>query len=247
MATLHLLCAGAAKGLVEALSNRFTAETGAALAATFGAVGAMREALLAGAPCDVLVTTEAMGEALAASGTLRGATCTLLGRVATGVAVRAVQPWLDVSGPDVSGLEALTPDISTPDALRTVLLAADTVYHPDAERSTAGIHFASVLRQLGIAATLHMRLRPFPNGATAMRQLAASTSPCAIGCTQASEILYGPGVVIVGALPAPFELAAAYAAATSTAAAEPDLAQRCIALLTGDAARLLRLAGGFNC
>ena len=80
-----------------------------------------------------------------------------------------------------------------------------------------------------------------------MRELAASTSPRAIGCTLASEILYTPGVVLVGALPAPFELVTPYAAATSTAAAEPDLAQHFIALMTGDAARLLRLAGGFNC
>ena len=90
-ATLHLLCAGAAKGLVETLTERFSAETGATLDARFGAVGTMREALLGGAACDVLVTTEAMADALRASGSLRDEPCAVLGRVATGVAVRADQ------------------------------------------------------------------------------------------------------------------------------------------------------------
>ncbi len=230
--TLHLLCAGAAKGVVEALAERFTAETGALLAATFGAVGAMRDALLAGAPCDLLVTTEPMADALAASGTLRDQRCAVLGRVATGMAVRAGQA---------------APDVSTPVALRVALLAADAVYHPDAVRSTAGIHFAGVLRQLGIADALSARLQSFPNGAAAMRELAASTSLRNIGCTQVSEILYTPGVALAGVLPAPFELATSYAAAIATHAAEPELAQRFIALLTGDPAQPLRRAGGFEC
>ena len=230
--TLHLLCAGAAKGLVEVLAARFTAETGAGLAAAFGAVGAMRDALLAGAPCDVLVTTESMAHALAASHSLRDAGCAVLGHVATGLAVRTGDP---------------APDVSTPDALRTALLAASAVYHPDAVRSTAGIHFAGVLRELGIADLLHARLQSFPNGATAMRELAASTSAHAVGCTQVSEILYTPGIALVGVLPAPFELATSYAAAVTTCAAEPELARRFIALLTGDATRQLRQSGGFEC
>lgn len=238
---LHLLCAGAAKGLIEALAERFSAETGATLDARFGAVGAMREALLGGARCDVLVTTEAMADALRASDSVRGDPCAVLGWVATGVAVRARQ-----AGPDDALSDVMTPDISTPEALRAALLAADAIYHPDAERSTAGIHFAGVLQQLGIADVLRARLHAFPNGATAMRELAASTAPQAIGCTQVSEILYTPGVTLVGVLPAPFELATAYAAAVSKAAAEPDLAQRFIALLTGDASKALRRSAGFG-
>ena len=43
--TLHLLCAGAARGLVGALEPRFAHETGATLVGRYGAVGAMKEAL----------------------------------------------------------------------------------------------------------------------------------------------------------------------------------------------------------
>jgi molybdate transport system substrate-binding protein len=73
---------------------------------------------------------------------------------------------------------------------------------------------------------------------------AASGQP--IGCTQVSEILYSPGVALVGALPAAFELATVYTGAVSARAAEPALAQRFLALLTGPASQPLRDAGGFE-
>ena len=46
---VHLLCAGAAKGVVEALRDDFAVATGAPIDATFGAVGAIRALLDAGA------------------------------------------------------------------------------------------------------------------------------------------------------------------------------------------------------
>ena len=45
------------------------------------------------------------------------------------------------------------------------------MYLPDPERSTAGVHFVKVLRDLGIHDAVAARLRAFPNGAMAMREL----------------------------------------------------------------------------
>ncbi len=196
--TLKLLCAGAAQGLVTTLAPRLLAEAGATIGGRFGAVGAMKEALLASEPCDMMVTTQAMVDALVAEGRLRADGLASLGRVRTGVAVRAGTPH---------------PDVSTPEALAAALRAADTVYCPDPERATAGIHFMSVLRGLGLDVALAPRLRTFPNGATAMRELAASDAANPIGCTQATEILYTPGVDLVAMLPRRFELATVYTAA----------------------------------
>ena len=100
MKTLHFLCAGAAQGLVKALQDRFTAETGAALQGRFGAVGAMKEALLAGEPCDLMVVTDAMINALCADGLLRSDARAPLGQVRTGVAVREGSALPDVSTPE---------------------------------------------------------------------------------------------------------------------------------------------------
>ncbi|MFY9511433.1 MAG: substrate-binding domain-containing protein, partial [Rubrivivax sp.] len=67
---LHFLCAGASQGLVKALQQRFGDDTGATLQGRFGAVGAMKEALLAGEPCDLMVLTGAMIDALCSEGHL---------------------------------------------------------------------------------------------------------------------------------------------------------------------------------
>ena len=227
---MHILCAGAVQGIVKALQPRFERDNGATLTTTFGAVGAMREALLAGEPCDLMIVTDAMVVALQAAGELAPTPRAPLGRVRTGVAVRVGEP---------------VPDVSDPEALKATLLAASAVYFPDPKRATAGIHVASVLDRLGIAAALAGRIRNFPNGATSMRELAAS-GPGAIGCTQITEILYTPGIELAGPLPDAFELATVYTGALSARAAEPGLAHAFLDLLAGPASRELRVAGGFE-
>jgi molybdate transport system substrate-binding protein len=231
MTTLNLICAGAAQGLVKALHEQFTAATGANIHARFGAVGAMKEMLLKGEPCDVLVLTQALIEQLVAEGRMAGDSVAPLGRVRTGVAVRGGTPW---------------PEVATPVALKAALLASTGVYVPDTVRSTAGIHVAKVLRQLGVDELLKDRLREFPNGATAMREMAASAEAAPIGCTQVTEIKYTPGVELVAMLPVEFELATLYTAAISTGTPHAALARQFVALLTGAQAQPLRAAGGFE-
>jgi len=53
---LHVLSGGAAQGVVIALAAGFRAATGYEIDGTFGAVGAMKEKLLAGTPADVLIS-----------------------------------------------------------------------------------------------------------------------------------------------------------------------------------------------
>ncbi len=231
MTTLHFLCAGAAQGLVKALQARFLADTGAELQGRFGAVGAMKEALLAGEACDVMVVTQAMIDSLVVEGRLRPDSTAALGRVRTGIAVKQ---------------GAALPDASTPEGLKAALLAASAIYFPDPQRATAGIHFANVMRELGIHDELAPRFRTHPNGATAMREMAACAEAGLIGCTQVSEILYSPGVALVGALPSRFELATVYTAAIGAAAADPVRAARFIELLSGADTLPLRSAGGFE-
>jgi len=228
---LHLLCAGAAQGVVQGLQDRFLADTGAHVEARFGAVGAMKEALLSGAPCDAIVLTQSLIEALDDEGRVQGATARPLGRVRTGVAVKTGSP---------------APAVGTPDELRAALRAATAVYFPDAVRSTAGIHFAGVLRELGLWDELQPRLRTYPNGATAMRELAACPETGLLGCTQVTEIRYTPGVDLVALLPARFELATVYTAAVTTGAASADLAARLVAMLGGPATQAQRSAAGFE-
>lgn len=225
---LALLSAGAAKGLVDALAPRWN---GPAWRARFGAVGAMQEALRGGAPCDVLIVTDAMSVALEAGGELRPGSRRPLGSVSTGVAVAA-----GVAAPSVVDVTAL----------KRLLLGTGAIYLPDGERSTAGAHVMAVLRRLGIHEQVAGRLRMFASGAVAMTALAESGDAHAIGCTQVTEILYTAGVTLVGRLPEGHGLETVYSAGVTRIAADEADALRFIELLTGADSLPLRQAGGFD-
>jgi molybdate transport system substrate-binding protein len=227
---LRLLSAGAAQGLGSALASRLRADTGAELDTAFMPVGALQEAFLAGEPCDVVVSTAAMLQQFADDERIDGTGIALLGRVHAGIAVRAGDP---------------APAIDDPDRLRAALAAATLIHVPDLERSTAGIHFANVLRALALYDALSPRLATHRSGVAAMTALAAD-SPGAIGCTQVTEIRFIGGVTLVGAPPAPFDLATPYAAAVSSSACDPALARRFVDILTGPDAAALRRAAGFE-
>jgi molybdate transport system substrate-binding protein len=119
------------------------------------------------------------------------------------------------------------------------------VYFPDPQKATAGIHFVKVLERLGLRESLADRLRPYPNGATAMREMAAHALEGAVGCTQVTEILYTPGVSLLDVLPESLGLSTVYTAGVCTRAAQPDLARELITLLASDDVAGLRREGGF--
>ena len=230
MTSLHLLSGGAAQGLVRQLQASFEAAHGVALDATFGAVGAMKQRLLDGAPCDVLILTQALIDGLVQSGQVRAGSDKKLGIVKTGVAVKTGTAW---------------PDVASADSLRQTLRQATGIYFPDPQLATAGIHFMKVLNELGIASEVAERLRPFPNGATAMKAMAECDDPQVIGCTQVTEILITPGVALVADLPVVFELATVYTAAVCTASRQSQAAAQFIDLMISPAHAGLRQQGGF--
>lgn len=223
--TLTFLAAGASNGLVA----RLAAEAGVTVAGHFGAVGAMLEKVLAGEPCDVVILTDVQIAELAAQGRVRAETCADLGAVATCIAVK--------EGRDV--------DVSNEPALREALRTADAIYFPDPAKATAGIHFAKVIDLLGIHDEVAKKLRIFPNGSTAMREMAAARGH-PIGCTQATEILAIHGVRLVAPLPRGFDLETVYTAAVSASAANEKAAREFVARLASAASAPQRAAAGFR-
>jgi molybdate transport system substrate-binding protein len=230
MTTLNVLSGGAAQGLVGSLAARLKEQTGLDIGGDFGAVGAMADKLRSGTPADILILTSALIATLAKEGLADSASVKDVGRVETALAVR----------------EADTP-VSAPDAarLRSVFLAADAIFVPDTKVSTAGIHVAKVLEQLGIADEVEGRLMIYPNGATAMRHMAASDAKHPVGCTQATEIIATKGIRLSGALPKGCDLATMYTAAVTKGAAHAREAQILIDLLTGRDQAPLRERAGF--
>jgi molybdate transport system substrate-binding protein len=230
MSSLKILSGGAAQGLVASLKPKYKATTGLDIEGEFGAVGTMADKLRAGTPADIVVLTAAMIADLAREHLVAGASAADIGLVETAVATR------------VGDQQVAVHDAA---ALREAFLAADAIFVPDIKASTAGIHVAKVLEKLGIAGEVAARLNIFPNGATAMRNLAASTAARPIGCTQSTEILNTAGVTLSGSLPKGCELSTVYTAAVTTQAANAKHAHDLIDLLTGAEQRDLRERAGF--
>ena len=228
---LHILSGGAAQALVGRLKPAFEQAQGIGVEATFGAVGFMRDKLVAGEPCDIVIVTQALIGELAAQGHVDAETAMPLGIVKTGIAVKEGEPH---------------PDVSTREALRSALLKAPGIYFPDPVKATAGIHFMKVLKALGVDTGMKDHLRTFPNGATAMAEMAKAPRPHVIGCTQVTEILHAPGVELVGLLPHEFELATVYTAAVTTRAQHPQQAREFVRTLASAGAAPVRASCGFE-
>src|SRR4051812_8293032 len=101
MGAVKIFSGGAAQALVG--------RTAPDVQGTFGAVGFMRDKLLAGEPCDVVILTQALIDELTKQGHVVAGSARALGVVKTGIAVRRG--------------DAL-PDVSTASALRDALLHA---------------------------------------------------------------------------------------------------------------------------
>jgi molybdate transport system substrate-binding protein len=230
VSSINILSGGAAQGLVASLLPAFKKRTGYDIVGHFGAVGAMADKLREGVPADIVILTAALVAKLAEEKLVFRTSLAAIGTVETAIAVRAGDPKVSVGDAG---------------ALRAALLASDAIFVPDTTASTAGIHVAKVLANLGIADEIAPRLRIYPNGATAMRHLAASDASRPIGCTQATEIINTEGVVLSGALPPGCELKTVYSAAIAAHAVKAEAAQILINLLTSHEQQDLRARAGF--
>ena len=230
MTALKILSGGAAQGLIASLAPKFKLQTGFDIEGEFGAVGAMADKLRSGTPADIVVLTAATIAELAKENRIVATSIADIGRVETAIAVRAGDPLVAIA------------DAAT---LRDALLAADAIFVPDLSASTAGIHVAKILQRLGIADDDADRLKILPNGATAMRGLAESDALRPIGCTQSTEIISTPGVVLSGPLPPGYALSTMYTAALTTQGANARQARSLIDLLIGPDQREARERAGF--
>jgi len=212
---LAVLAAGATESTLRLALPSFEAQTGHTVKVSYGAVGLLRDRVLAGSAADLVIVTPAIVEVLQARALLGPDPRVDLGRVGGGVAVRTgVTP----------------PAVDSPEALRAALLAAEAIYYADPATATAGAHLLAVADQLGVGEVVRQRGHTAAGGKEAMRLLAASSGP-AIGLTQISEILPVAGVVLVGPYPASLQRSTTYAGVVPAAAARPEAARALLRFL----------------
>ena len=231
MAVIRILSAGAAQAVVEKIAAGYTRDTGNDVKAEFSAVGAMKQRVVAGEPVDLIVLTSALIDELAVFGHVTPGTRADLGKVGTGVAVRA---------------GTSLPDVSSEPALRGNLLAARRVVCPDPAVATAGKVVMRALENLEIAVQVRPRMQFFANGYAAMKSLADSRGALELGITQITEILANPGVAYVGPLPGALQMKTTYSAGVAARAANAPAAKEFIRRLTSVSARPILAKAGYE-
>jgi molybdate transport system substrate-binding protein len=224
---ITLVAPGGIQAAVQQLIPGFERATGHKVKATFGSGLGTKRQVAAGEPFDVPIIQPPYSEVVA-SGHVVVDSATPLATVAVGVAVRTGQP---------------KPDISTPGAVKKLLLSAKSFSYPDpAGGAAAGVSFTNTLKQLGIADEVKAKIHLARGGAAAMEALAKGDVE--IGLTFVSEILTEPGVEAVGPLPASISTPTSLVAFVSSHARSATAARALVKYLSSpDAAATYKKVG----
>jgi len=186
-----LIAPGGIRAAIEKLIPGFEKKTGYKVNATFGSGGGTHKQVAQGDAFDVPIVQPPYDDVLA-SGNVVASTATPLASVAVGVAVKQGAP---------------KPDISTPEAVKKMLLSANSIAIPDASLgAAAGVTINKMLKDMGIADQIEPKLkRPrgtLPGGAGGGN---AATALVADGGADLVMTFYSemnvPGVDKVGMLP----------------------------------------------
>jgi len=215
---LKLFAAGATEASVRDEIHVFEAQAGVTVELSFGAVGALRDKVIAGEPADVVVVTPAIITTLDAQQLVRAGSRVDLGQIGGGIAVRADDPL---------------PAISTPDELKEALLDADEVHYADPAIATAGAALMKVVDTLGIGDQVRAKGKIASGGKEAMQNMTRSTAARVLGATQLSEIKSVPEAKLVGQYPAPLQVKTTYAAIIPQHTERVDDATKLIQFFTG--------------
>ena len=214
-----LVAPGGIRAAVEQMIPEFERATGHKVKATFGSGLGTKQQVARGEPFDVPIVQPPYPEVLA-SGHVVATSATPLATVAVGVAVRK---------------GARKPDISTPDAVKRMLLAAKFVSYPNPSGgAAAGVSFDETLKTLGIAGQMKPNIKLAQGGAGAMAMLASGEGE--IGLTFISEIVTEAGVEVVGALPREISTPTALVGFVSAHAKAPEAAKALLTYLSSPAA-----------
>jgi len=232
MIEIRVLSGGAAAGVVQGIQANFENTHQCKINGTFSAVGAMRDLVLKGEPCDLVILSKSLVNELVVSGHVDANSVRSLGIVPTGIAIPSKRT-------------SPSPKISTVDELKEAFRSAPALYFPDMEKSTAGIHFMTVMKTLGLDQELASRFKSFPNGATAMAQMALDPDTNVIGGTQTTEINICPGVDLIGLLPQELELNTDYTLGICKNSKNPDLSKKLADILVGDQSIQIRQSIGY--
>jgi molybdate transport system substrate-binding protein len=219
---ITLIAPGGIRAAIEQMIPDFERRTGHKVKATFGSGGGTKQQVIKGDPFDVPIVQPPL-EVVTASGHVVANSETPLAIVQVGIAVRAGAP---------------KPDISTADAVRSLLLGAKAISYPNAASgAAAGVSFNDTLQKLGIAEAMKPKIKIAQGGKGAMALLAKGEVD--IGLTFISEIITEPGVAVVGPLPRDISTPTGLVGFVSAHAKDAAAAKALVSYLSGPEAAVV--------
>ena len=207
------------------LFAQFEAATGHRVAVTYGLAAVLKTKFLEGAPADVLILTAPIVDDLAKQGKVGAESKNDVARSGVGVAVKAGAP---------------RPDIGTPDALKSAVLAAKSIGY--SREGASGVAFAKVLERLGIADQVRAKYKD--TGTKAGEMVAAGEIELA--AAQIPELMAVPGAEVVGPLPAELQTVTTFSVGLAAGAQDAAAARALIEFLAGPRATPVYKAKGLG-
>jgi molybdate transport system substrate-binding protein len=207
------------------LIAQFERESGHKIVVAYGLAAVLKNQFLEGAPADVLILTGPIVDDLAKQGKVVPGSKVDVARSGVGIGVKAGAP---------------RPDISTPETLKSTVLAAKSVGF--SKEGASGVAFARALERLGIAEQVRAKYRD--TGTKAGEMLVAGDIE--LGAAQVPELMAVPGVDVVGPLPAELQTVTVFSVGLAAEAKEADAAKAFIRFLTGPAAAPVYKAKGLG-
>ncbi len=229
-AELKVLSAFGMQSVMEDLGPKFERATGHKLAISFATGGATVKRAQDGESADVVIALRQGIDSLVKNGKAAADNVTVVAHSGIVVAVRKGAP---------------KPDISSPDALKRMLLAAKSISYVDpASGGASGIHFAKVLDRLGIANEMKSKT-VFPNPKTPGEVgVLVANGEAEIGVHLIQELMSVAGIDLVGPLPGDLQATTVFSAAIMTGAKDAAAAKALVDFLrTPDSAKVIKAKG----
>jgi molybdate transport system substrate-binding protein len=226
-AEIRVLSAGAVEPGLQAFAQWVKAETGHDLTIQFNTAPQIAKRLAAGEVYDILISPSAAISQAIKDGRVEAGTRVPVGRVGAGIIVRA---------------GASTPNVSSRDALKQALVAADSIVYNTA---STGLYLDKLFASMGILEQLKPKTTRYPDGASVMEHVIKGKGN-EIGFGAITEIrMYEPkGLKFVGPLPADVQNYTNYEAAVMIGSAKAEAARAVLKVLASPAAKAALASGG---
>jgi molybdate transport system substrate-binding protein len=225
-AELKVIAGGSMTALLRELAPPFEKTIGHTLSIHFDSTPNIITRVNAGTPFDVVVVpVDVFKDAGAKAHFVPGPTIDIA-RVGYGVAIRAGAP---------------KPDVSTPDALKKTLLAAQSIATVPA--SAAGAYVTKVFERLGIADEMKAKTKVQAGPPQIAPAVAKGEAELGVFLT---NVLIAPGVELAGAFPAELQQELVFTSAIAADTKESDAAKAFIDYLKSPAATATIKAGGMT-